>query len=426
MEVQLTGKKLAVGATVAIAMMMGAAFVGAKLALATPGGETRNALSFAGTLRTAAGAPVTAATTLTFTFRKGATTVCSPAATVTPDSAGAFVAQIPIDACPRSLFDGSDVVFDVASGSNVIARDQAVNPVPYARYADRVGTPDCPNGYERDAATGVGDGIVCVRTVTIGTSSLRDEVVRVGTGPSTYWIDRYEASAHHGATGAQLGLVNTTGGAPDDVSISGLSRAGQHPAGDAPVIALSHPGQPTGNITWFQASEACRAAGKRLPLRGEWLAAASGTLDDATCNVSSAGPRGAAATNRCRSAWGVHDMIGNTSEWTDEWYASIGQIDAPTSTSGATVTGRRVNEGIHPWPSGYGDDGTYNVSSSVYVTNSGGLSVSDHMGLPAASIRGGDWNPGFSGGNAGVFALNLNASPTLVQSNVGFRCVVPR
>ena len=421
MEVRLTWKKLAVGATVAGAMMVGAAFVGAKLALAVPGGETRNALSFAGTLRTAAGAPVTAATTLTFTFRKGITTVCAPTAMATPDSAGAFVAQIPIDACPRSLFDGGDVVFDVASGSNVIARDQAVNPVPYARYADQVGVgSDCPAGYARD--TMASPGIVCARTVTLGGMSLRDEVVKVGVGSSAFWVDRYEASVHLTATGIQLGASNSTGGVDGFVvETSGLTVSGQRPAGEAPARALSHPGQPTVNLTWFQANEACRAAGKRMLLRDEWFAAASGTVDGAMCNVSTSGARSATASNGCVSTSGAHDMVGNISEWTSEWYASVGQVTSPAlSAVGARVTGIRANFNLTPWPTtptSYNGDATYNITSTVYNDAEG------QIGVPGAAVRGGNWNDGTE---SGIFALYLHRGPANRDPSIGFRCVVPR
>ena len=39
--------------------------------------------------------------------------------------------------------------------------------------------------------------------------------------------------------------------------------------------------------------------------------------------------------------------------------------------------------------------------------------------IPAASIRGGNWN---NGSNAGVFALNLNNAPSNSNNNIGFRC----
>jgi len=37
---------------------------------------------------------------------------------------------------------------------------------------------------------------------------------------------------------------------------------------------------------------------------------------------------------------------------------------------------------------------------------------------PRAAIRGGGWG---NGSNAGVFSLNLNNAPSIVNNNVGFR-----
>jgi formylglycine-generating enzyme required for sulfatase activity len=148
--------------------------------------------------------------------------------------------------------------------------------------------PDCPRGFTRDAAAT--PGTVCVRTVL----TQRDEVVKVGTGATAFWIDRYEASVHHGASGAQLGTANTSAGGADDIP-SRMPRNGQRAGATAELVALSHAGTPSVNVTWFQANEACRGVGKRLPTGDEWLAAASGTLDNSSCNVMSGGARPAGA-----------------------------------------------------------------------------------------------------------------------------------
>jgi hypothetical protein len=100
----------------------------------TPGGATTSTISFAGTL-----SGTTGAQTLMFTFKKAGNPVCAPTVSVTPAASGAFHADIPIDACPATLFDGGDVLVDVSVGGTTVATDQAVNPVPYAKYADQVG-----------------------------------------------------------------------------------------------------------------------------------------------------------------------------------------------------------------------------------------------------------------------------------------------
>jgi len=98
------------------------------------------------------------------------------------------------------------------------------------------------------------------------------------------------------------------------------------------------------NVTWCQANEARRGADDRLPTGDERLAAASGTPDHSTCNVMSGGARSASGSNACRSAWGVHDMIGNVWERTAEWYVDNGAT--------AVVNGRAQN-----WPADYNSDG---------------------------------------------------------------------
>ncbi len=407
---------------VAGVVVCGAAFIGVKLASADPGGPASpDALTFAGVLRTSTGGPFVGTTTLTFVFHKGGLTAsaCSsdPSAMVTiPASAnGAFTVQIPMDPtrCPRSLFDGSTVTYDVLqSGESApIATGISVTPVPYARFADQAGVNnDCPAGYERGALTTDTPGIVCVRNVVLGTVTVRDEVVKVGSGASAFWVDRYEAGVFHRTTGAQLGALSMTGTPPDNIESVGLSRSGQHAPGAAPVLAISRVGFPTVNVTWFQANEACRASGKRLLTRSEWFAAAGGTPDSsALCNTGTSAPATPLPTGACASSVGALGMIGNVSEWTDEWYANAGTVSSivndPTPTS--------------PWPAGYGDgqDRTWNVGS--YVERGGGVVT----GMPAAAIRGGTWGNGDSGG---VFALSLDFGPSVWRDYLGFRCAIQR
>lgn len=377
--------------TAMTALVVSAGVFGAmRMAAAVPGGETRAALSFAGTLTGASGAQM-----LTFTFKKGATTVCAPRVTVTPATGGQFTTEIPLAGCPSTLFDGSDVTFDVTVGSTVVVRDQAVNSVPYARYADRVGAADCPTGYERDATS---TGITVCRKGD-------DEVVRVGRGASAFWIDRYEASVWQNAdgTGTQYGA----GSAPNYPSTFPVN--GQ---GVTQVYAYSRTGVAASALTtWFQADGACRASGKRLPSRNEWLAAARGTPDPgaspgtAGSCVTMGAPRVTGMSTSCSSMWGAQDMIGNLAEWTDEWFAG----------NGSTTP---INGGLSRWPSEYNMDGTWNVNSAV---DSGGGGVA--IGIPSAAIRGGAADYGVQ---AGVFALALNHGPAYWAVDVGFRCVIPR
>jgi formylglycine-generating enzyme required for sulfatase activity len=396
-----------------------AMFAAIRLAAADPGGPTRPGLTFAGVLRRdASGAPFVGTTTLTFQFSKGGASACS--ATTAPivfteAMGGAFTVEVPIGSpCPPQLFDGSDVTYSVQQdlpSPSTVATGVRVTPVPYARFADQAGVNnDCPAGYTRSTVAADTAYFVCVRTVMLAGISLRDEVVKVGAGASAFWIDRYEASVYRVSTGLQVGTATLP--VADNIDTSGLTRLGQRMAGDGPARAFSRTGPSTGNITWFQANEACAASGKQLPTGSQWLRAASGTSDPVSggaCNVSATGPRPADASNGCVSSSGAHDMVGNLREWTDEWYAGLN----------TNVNLDPANRWVDGPGASFQADGTYNVTSYAYPANPGVNSP----GLPAAALRGGGWT---DGAQAGVFSLTLAYAPSYWHENHGFRCVVLR
>lgn len=251
---------------------------------------------------------------------------------------------------------------------------------------------DCPPGYTQDASA---TGIVLCRNGA-------DEMIKVGTGITAFWIDRYEASvwSTFAASGTQYGAN------ADDYPAT-FPDNGQW---TAPVYAVSKVGvQPSRNLTWFQAAEACRAAGKRMPTREEWLAAARGTPDpgannglaNTSCNTSASASRVAGGGTGCASAAGAQDMVGNSWEWVDEWYAGLGNT-TPFATH----------------PTGFAADGMWNVTSSVYRA-----AATLQAGMPAAAIRGGGWGDGTA---SGVFAVAMNEGPTSTEVWITLRCVIPR
>lgn len=289
----------------------------------------------------------------------------------------------------KTNWQPGDTLKAVDINSNFQALQDAINGITH---------PNCPEDYTQD--TTATTFVLCKR----GT----DEVVRVGTGGSAFWIDRYEASIWQNpdGTGTQYGLASYT------EFPTTFPESGEY---TAPLYALSVPlpagSQPSAWMTWFQAQMACRLSGKRLPSDEEWLAAAQGTQDpgshDATggfCVTNAAAPRNPGAGTACVSVWGAQDMIGNLWEWTANWYAGL------SATSAAP---------INTWTrSAYNGDATWGI---IGYASDGDAA---QLGLPVAVTRGGSY-PG-DGTKAGRFALILAWAPSFRGATNGFRCIVPR
>jgi formylglycine-generating enzyme required for sulfatase activity len=168
------------------------------------------------------------------------------------------------------------------------------------------------------------------------------------------------------------------------------------------VYAASVRGVPPSTCTtWFQAEQACALSGKRLLTNQEWQRAVAGTpdpgaADDAatTCATTGAALAATGTRARCRSSWGVSDMVGNAWEWVADW-----ADQNPTCSDWTTQTG---------------------VAGNDYACFGGDAAGAfGFANVPAAISRGGSVN---SGVGAGTLAIQNQDPPAVAAVDGGFRC----
>jgi formylglycine-generating enzyme required for sulfatase activity len=163
----------------------------------------------------------------------------------------------------------------------------------------------------------------------------------------------------------------------------------------APLYAVSLPGvMPSSCLSWFQAQQACKNAGKRLLTNAEWQMAAAGTPDPGAagngitaCNTATAGPVFTGGASECRSLDGVRDMAGNVHEWVGDWIPKATQC-----------------QGWGP----YSDD----------FMCVGGEERDPLWGIGAV-YRGGSWS---NGTGSGILAFYAWFIPQATSPELGFRC----
>jgi hypothetical protein len=132
----------------------------------------------------------------------------------------------------------------------------------------------------------------------------------------------------------------------DEVTLGELREALKDPkAGGVAGDALALPAR---RVSWQQASDACKALGKRLPSEAEWEVAAKTAPNDAAKATLMRGGKAALvpATKTDCSAVGLCDMLGSVVEWTRD-AAGANRIArgasykvAPTAGWAASIRGR--------------------------------------------------------------------------------------
>ncbi len=244
-----------------------------------------------------------------------------------------------------------------------------------------------------DVLSGSSGSLLAMLTGPVETAGpCPNDMVHVPTASTFTCIDRYEASP---------GLS-----CPHAVLASGV--ATQENINELSCASTAEQGvQPWTYVTREQAATLCARAGKRLPTAEEWYFAAISTPDDQTmCNTASQSTRMTGVDERCVSATGIYDAVGNVWEWVQDDVRN--QVHAGATLPGEGYVAQVDSAGIPAVTEAkptelFNADYFWSETEGVYGMLRGGFYASDSDG--------------------GVYAVHAKTAPTSATVAIGFRCV---